>query len=112
MTTSGNKATCSHNANADGDSQSLASLRAHDAARIVAIDGDQDNVERLKALGLCVGRRIELIKAGDPLVVRVIGARVGLSAQLASMVRIEPMASMATAVALSGAVKLVASPTS
>jgi hypothetical protein len=35
-----------------------------------------------------VGRRVQLVKSGDPLVVRVLGARVGLSARLAACVSV------------------------
>ena len=48
-----------------------------------------EDVLRLKALGVCIGRRIELIKAGDPMIIKVVGARVGLSARLAAEVRVE-----------------------
>ncbi len=59
-------------------------------ARIVRIDADAADAARLMALGVCVGRRIELVKPGDPLIVRVVGARVGLSARLAATVTVEP----------------------
>ena len=40
-------------------------------------------------LGVCVGRRVELVKGGDPLILRVFGSRLGLSAALAARVRVE-----------------------
>lgn len=58
-------------------------------ARIAAIAADGDDAVRLKALGLCVGRQVQLIQNGDPLIVRVLGARVGLSARLAEVVYTE-----------------------
>ena len=58
-------------------------------ARITAIAAEGDDAVRLKALGLCVGRRVQLIQNGDPLIVRVLGARVGLSARLAAVVYTE-----------------------
>jgi Fe2+ transport system protein FeoA len=58
-------------------------------ARITAIAADGDDAVRLKALGLCVGRRVQLIQTGDPLIVRVLGARVGLSSRLAEVVYTE-----------------------
>jgi Fe2+ transport system protein FeoA len=36
-----------------------------------------------------VGRRVELVKGGDPLILRVFGSRLGLSAALAARVRVE-----------------------
>jgi len=53
------------------------------------IESENDDVGRLKTLGICVGRRVELVKAGDPLIVRVFGSRLGLSATLASRVWLE-----------------------
>lgn len=42
------------------------------------------DADRLQAMGFCRGRRIELVKAGDPLIVRVLGSRVGLAGRLAA----------------------------
>ncbi len=52
----------------------------------VTIDGV--DADRLQAMGLCRGRRIELVKAGDPLIVRVLGSRVGLAERLAAGVMV------------------------
>jgi Fe2+ transport system protein FeoA len=45
----------------------------------------------LKSLGICVGRRVQLAKVGDPLIVRVLGTRVGLSARLAECVVVDSL---------------------
>lgn len=58
-------------------------------ATVRAIDADDDDSERLKTLGLCVGRQVELIKAGNPLIVRVFSSRLGLAAELAARVQVE-----------------------
>ena len=34
---------------------------------------DDDETLRLKTLGVCVGRRVELVRNGDPLVLRSFG---------------------------------------
>ena len=60
-------------------------------ARVAELQVDGEDAIRLKAMGICVGRRVQLVKAGDPLIVRVLGARVGLSARLAACVAVEPM---------------------
>ncbi|WP_253154936.1 FeoA family protein [Stieleria tagensis] len=44
---------------------------------------------RLKRLGICAGRELELIGRGDPMVVRIGESRIGLSRQLASLVTVE-----------------------
>mgnify|MGYP001157875117 CR=1 FL=1 len=42
-----------------------------------------DEVVRLKAMGVCVGRRIEVIQQGDPLIIRAFGSRIGVSIRVA-----------------------------
>ncbi len=72
------------------DELPLSQLRPDRRARVVSLVAPDDDAVRLKSLGLCVGRRIEAIKAGDPLVVRVLGGRIGLSARLAQCVVVRP----------------------
>jgi Fe2+ transport system protein FeoA len=74
----------------------LGSLRVGEVARIIDLPGSCESTNRLKSIGICGGRQIELVKAGDPVVVRVIGVRVGLSAHLASMVQVERLGSAST----------------
>jgi Fe2+ transport system protein FeoA len=50
---------------------------------------DDEEMQRLKTLGVCLGRRVELVKAGDPLILKVFGSRLGLSAALAANVQVE-----------------------
>ena len=50
---------------------------------------DDEDTKRLKTLGVCVGRRVELVRAGDPLILKIFGSRLGLSAELAARVRVE-----------------------
>lgn len=69
----------------------LSALAAGAHARVVEVAAANDDIRRLQALGVCVGRRIQLLKAGDPMVITVVGARVGLSARLAADVRVEPL---------------------
>lgn len=53
------------------------------------IETDDEEIQRLKTLGVCVGRRVELMRGGDPLILKVFGSRLGLSAALAACVRVE-----------------------
>lgn len=57
---------------------------------VTAVDAGDAEVERLKSLGVCLGRKVMLVQAGDPLILRVLGSRIGVSARLASGVRVEP----------------------
>jgi len=54
------------------------------------------------ALGICVGRQVEMIKTSDPLIVNVIGARVGLSARLAASVTVEIAAAESSIISAAG----------
>ncbi|HVU08112.1 MAG TPA: FeoA family protein [Verrucomicrobiae bacterium] len=50
---------------------------------------DDEEIQRLKTLGVCAGRRVELVRGGDPLILKVFNSRLGLSAELAARVRVE-----------------------
>ena len=50
---------------------------------------DDEDTNRLKTLGVCVGRRVELVRAGNPLILKVFGSRLGISAELAARVQVE-----------------------
>lgn len=50
------------------------------------IDAPADDADRLKVMGVCVGRRVQLIQRGDPMIIRVLGSRLGLSARLGHQV--------------------------
>jgi len=59
--------------------------------RIVGLDiGDMHDLERLEVMGMCAGRTVEVVKRGDPMIVRVLGTRIGLAAVLACRASIEP----------------------
>ena len=70
----------------------LSALPAGSHARVAHVSAHSDDLRRLQALGVCVGRRVQLVKAGDPLIISVVGARIGLSARLAAEVRVTPIA--------------------
>ena len=74
-----------------GRPANLSQLAAGVLARVVSVEADRDDAIRLKSLGICVGRRVQLAKVGDPLIVRVLGTRVGLSARLAQCVVVESL---------------------
>ena len=50
------------------------------------IDDSLLSPARMNSLGICVGRPLELVSTGDPMIVRVSGTAVGLSKQLAATV--------------------------
>lgn len=53
------------------------------------IESADDAVRRLMAMGLCVGRELEIVRHGNPLIVRLLGARVGVSGRVARHVWVE-----------------------
>jgi Fe2+ transport system protein FeoA len=57
---------------------------------IASLNVDPEDAIRLKSLGICVGREVQLVQAGDPIIIRVLGTRVGLSARLATGVVVSP----------------------
>jgi len=67
----------------------LPQLPPHTVAKVCAVGAEDGDSTRLRSLGICVGRRIQLVSAGDPLIVRVLGTRVGISARLASSVLVD-----------------------
>jgi len=74
-----------------GDDVAVAQLPPMQVGEVVGIEaGSASDAVRLKRLGSCVGRRVQLVQAGDPLILRVHGARLGLSARLAERIRVTP----------------------
>ncbi len=67
----------------------LDELPPHVCAVVRSIQTDDEDTQRLKTLGVCMGRRVELVRAGDPLILKVFGSRLGLSAELARRVSVE-----------------------
>lgn len=41
-------------------------------------------------MGVCLGRRLHVIKAGDPMIVSVMGTRLGIAGRLARHVFLRP----------------------
>lgn len=56
---------------------------------VVTDMGGADDTARLKSMGICLGRTLEVLKAGDPLIVKVYGTRIGLSARLADEILVQ-----------------------
>lgn len=52
------------------------------------IEESDNSHTRMKSLGICEGRALELVSTGDPLIVRVGGSRIGLSRVLAQSVSV------------------------
>ena len=64
----------------------LLELRRGACGRVARVLGDSVEAARLKALGVCEGRTIEVLRTGDAWVLRVLGSRIGISRELAASV--------------------------
>lgn len=62
---------------------SLTSLQPHQCGVVQSVEAPDSDLERLMAMGVCGGRTVEMVKLGDPLILKVYGTRVGVSARLA-----------------------------
>jgi Fe2+ transport system protein FeoA len=67
----------------------LNDLQPHQCGVVVEVEAPDDELERLMAMGVCGGRTVELVQLGDPLILKVYGTRVGVSARLAAKVRVD-----------------------
>ena len=59
---------------------------------VVAVQAGDTEVDQLKAMGVCLGREVMLVQAGDPLILKVMGTRIGVSARLAAAVTVDACA--------------------
>jgi Fe2+ transport system protein FeoA len=68
----------------------LDELEPHHCGLVCDVEATDDEMERLMTMGVCSGRTVELIMRGDPLILKVFGSRVGVSARLARRVKVIP----------------------
>jgi len=67
----------------------LDKLPVRTCAVVRSVSTDDEDTQRLKTLGVCVGRRVELARVGNPLILKIFGSRLGISAELAARVQVE-----------------------
>lgn len=72
----------------------LSAARPGHVLRVCGVHAGQDDGIRLKRMGICVDRPLELVQAGDPMILLVVGARIGISRQLAELVLVKPESSV------------------
>ena len=75
--------------NTASDSLPLATADAGAVLEVCRIDAGDEDAVRLKRMGICEGRQVRLLQTGDPLILLVVGCRVGLSRRLASQVQVK-----------------------
>ncbi len=67
----------------------LVDLDPHTFGEIVDINAPDQEKERLMSMGVCPGRTAELVMKGDPMIIRILGTRIGLSARLGDSIMVE-----------------------
>jgi len=68
----------------------LTELPAGRCGTVSDVQAGEAETDQLKAMGVCLGRRVMLVQRGDPLILRVLGSRLGVSARLAARVTVVP----------------------
>ena len=66
----------------------LDELDPGECGTVSAVAAGGDETARLMAMGVCTGRTVLLVRRGDPLILRVLGTRIGLSRRLAATVNV------------------------
>ncbi len=59
-------------------------------ALVSHIQAEDSDLARLMAMGVCIGRRVRMVQAGDPMILFVLGARIGVSARMGNRVQVSP----------------------
>jgi Fe2+ transport system protein FeoA len=60
-------------------------------AVVSRVEVDADEIERMKAMGVCEGRPIHTVRAGSRMVVCAGGTKIGLDRRLASAITVTPL---------------------
>lgn len=72
------------------DSIPLDTLPTGICAVVQQVEASDNDMRRLMTLGICVGRRLEMTQRGNPMILRVLGTRLGVSQRLAARVFVRP----------------------
>lgn len=67
----------------------LTRVRPGQCCIVTEVLADDDDIKRLMAMGVCAGRKIELVKDGNPMIFRVLGSRLGISERLGRQVMVD-----------------------
>lgn len=67
----------------------LSELNPQVCAIVRRLEIDDEDMSRLKTLGICIGRQVEVARKGDPTILRVFGSRLGVARALTERVWVE-----------------------
>lgn len=73
----------------DADGVCLSHVASGTRVTVRRIDDRDDALSRLMAMGLCEGREVEVVRQGNPLILRLLGARIGISGRLAQRIVVD-----------------------
>ena len=68
--------------------RTVAELAVGECGVVCGVDVGATELERLQMMGLCLGRRVRVVKAGDPMIVSVMGSRIAVARALARRVEL------------------------
>ncbi len=69
------------------DGRSLNQMRAGEGGSILYVEEGPD-ADSLKALGLCAGQQVRVMRDGNPMIVDLFGTKVAIAASLAAQIRV------------------------
>jgi Fe2+ transport system protein FeoA len=75
---------------AEDRSVALTRLEPGTCGRVCEMLPVDAEVERLMTMGVCEGRKVMIVRTGDPLILKVLGTRIGVSVRLAARIRVVP----------------------
>ncbi|MEE4637526.1 MAG: FeoA family protein [Wenzhouxiangella sp.] len=67
----------------------MSGLPAGQPARVRALPEEDEPFQRLRAMGLCEGRKIEVVRHGSRMIVSLSGVRIGVDRRLAEAIEVE-----------------------
>lgn len=76
--------------NSNQSAHSLGDLPVAARARVLTLPQDDGHFTRLRAMGLCEGRCVQVIRQGSRMIVAVAGVRIGLHRALARRIEVGP----------------------
>jgi Fe2+ transport system protein FeoA len=71
-------------------STSLDKLKPGKCGYVLKVKAESDDVKKLMAMGVCEGRIIKLVHLGEPMILQVLGSRIGVSSRLGETVEVAP----------------------
>ena len=72
------------------ESITLDKLKPGKCGYVLKVKAENDDVKKLMAMGVCEGRIIKLVHLGEPMILQVLGSRIGVSSRLGKTVEVAP----------------------